>query len=96
MTTTKSDWLHSHDGCVMARCHHDDDRFSWTGLGMQCVANVMCALMYYTIMHPDICLTQHRDNKLSNGDTLYQQIRKIGKLLASIYQHKCVCTINSW
>ena len=83
MRTAKSYWLHVDDGCVMASCHHNDDRFSRTTQGIQCDANAVCALMYSTVMIPNIWLTKHIDHIFSSGDTLYPRIGKCWHLLAS-------------
>ena len=50
----------------------------------------MCALLYSTIMTPNIRLTQHLHHVLSNGDTLYQQT---GKWLA-LYIPTYICMYN--
>ena len=55
--TPKSDWLHLHDGCVMVSCHQVMIDFHGEH-GEYSVANAICALMYSTVMTPDIWWTQ--------------------------------------
>ena len=72
-----------HDGCTSGSIHQASQVLDGPGRGLQCVTNVVCAILHGLKIFPASWKSSDIDEILHKGYILYQYIGKLGRLLPS-------------